>query len=233
MGVFCAASGIRRIATAAFCLAAAVAVYPAAGAGIDRDALPSAPPIALGGDDDRPTSASLDFCRRFPAECEVDLTEPLTVTLTPATWSLLRKVNGHVNDTIKQVADNVHWGVNDRWDFPDDGRGDCEDLQLLKRRLLAEAGLPRRAMRMTVVIDKRDMGHAVLTVLTDRGDLVLDNDVDAVLPWNETGYEFIKREGQHGRAWVALGGEKARIVMASKSVRERIGSKGAGYSVRR
>jgi predicted transglutaminase-like cysteine proteinase len=39
-----------------------------------------------------------------------------------------------------------------RGNLAEDGFGDCEDYQLLKRHLLAEAGLPRRAMRMTVVV---------------------------------------------------------------------------------
>jgi hypothetical protein len=52
---------------------------------------------------------------------------------------------------------------------------------------------------------------------TDRGELILDNERDAVLPWNKTGYEFIKREGSDGTAWVALGGEQDRIVVASRS----------------
>ena len=71
-------------------------------------------------------------------------------------------------------------GVADRWDLAEDGSGDCEDFQLLKRKLLAQSGLPRRAMRMTVVIDEKGEGHAVLTLLTDRGDLVLDNKTSAV-----------------------------------------------------
>src|SRR3712207_7197474 len=45
-----------------------------------------------------------------------------------------------------------------------------EDIQLLKRRMLTEAGLPQRAMRMTVVIDEQGAGHAVMMVRTDRGD---------------------------------------------------------------
>jgi predicted transglutaminase-like cysteine proteinase len=70
------------------------------------------------------------------------------------------------------MTDEEHWGISDRWDLPADGFGDCEDYQLLKRRLLAEAGLPRRAMRMTVVVDETGDGHAVLMVRTDRGDVV-------------------------------------------------------------
>ena len=60
---------------------------------------------------------------------------------------------------------------------------------MLKRKLLVEAGLPRRVLRMTVVIDA-GQGHAVLT-------LILDNRVDAVLPAAEVGYEFINRESSH------------------------------------
>jgi predicted transglutaminase-like cysteine proteinase len=145
------------------------------------------------------------------------MTEPAFVTLTPEIWSLLQRTNLHVNQTITPITDQAHWGVNDRWDYPEDGKGDCEDIQLLKRKLLIEAGLPRRALRMTVVIDRKDAGHAVLTVRTDRGELILDNERDAVLPWNKTGYEFIKREGSDGTAWVALGGEQDRIVVASRS----------------
>ena len=76
-------------------------------------------------------------------------------------------------------------GVEDRWEYPDDGMGDCEDIQLLKRRRLVEAGLPKRALRMAVV---------------------LDNAVGAILSWEETGYQFIKREGQEDdRIWIAFG----------------------------
>ena len=115
-------------------------------------------------------------------------------------------VNRNVNGAIRPVTDEEHWGVADRWDIPTDGAGDCEDFQLLKRKLLAEEGLPRRAMRMTVVIDERGDGHAVLMVRTSRGDFVLDNKTNAVLPWAETGYVFVKRESQDRMGWVSLGG---------------------------
>jgi predicted transglutaminase-like cysteine proteinase len=84
--------------------------------------------------------------------------------------------------------------------------GDCEDIQLLKRRRLIEAGLPKRALRMAVVLDRAGAGHAVLLTYTDHGDFVLDNAVGAILPWEETGYQFIKREGQEDdRIWIAFG----------------------------
>ena len=68
--------------------------------------------------------------------------------------------------------------------------GRLRDLQLLKRKLLVEEGLPRRALRMTVVFDEVGEGHAVLMALTDRGALILDNKRNAVLAWNQTGYTY-------------------------------------------
>src|SRR4051794_24782995 len=121
------------------------------------------------------------------------------------TWSTILEVNRRVNKSVRSLPDRDHWGVPDRWDLAEDGSGDCEDFQLLKRKLLAQSGLPRRAMRMTVVIDEKGEGHAVLMLRTDRGDLILDNKTSAVLPWQRTGYVFIKREAQGSGGWVSLG----------------------------
>ena len=101
-----------------------------------------------------------------------------------------------VNDTIKPITDLEHWGVVERWNYPDDGYGDCEDYVLLKRRLLMQAGWPRQALLITVVRDKRGDGHAVLTVKTDKGEFILDNQNEDVLLWSETGYRFVKRQSQ-------------------------------------
>lgn len=146
------------------------------------------------------------FCEKFRSECAVSVAESDTIDLTPQAWKTIVSVNQRVNSSIRAVTDADHFGVVDTWGFPDDGRGDCEDFQLLKRRLLAEAGLPRRAMRMTVVIDELGEGHAVLMVRTNRGDFVLDNKTSSILPWHRTGYVYIKRESQDTIGWVSLGG---------------------------
>jgi predicted transglutaminase-like cysteine proteinase len=86
---------------------------------------------------------------------------------------------------------------------------------LLKRKLLVEAGLPKRALRMAVVCDEIGDGHAVLLAHTDRGDFVLDNKRKTVLPWTETGYSFVKREGSDGLAWAALRSGQDAITTAS------------------
>ena len=153
-----------------------------------------------------PLWAWADFCNRHRSECASDAAEPSVVRLTKATWDTINAVNRHVNATIKPLSDQDHWGMVDRWDLPEDGYGDCEDYQLLKRKMLAEKGLPRRAMRMTVVIDDKREGHAVLMVRTDRGDFILDNKTNFVLGWNQTSHTFVKREGDDVASWVSLGG---------------------------
>jgi predicted transglutaminase-like cysteine proteinase len=163
-----------------------------------------------------PTQAWVSFCQRQPRECHIDLSQPARITLTPGNWAALTQVNERVNSLILAVTDQDHWGVLDRWDYPDDGLGDCEDIQLLKRKLLVQAGLPHRAMRMAAVIDEQGQGHAVLMVLTDQGDFILDNKRNVILPWRRTGYAFIKREGTNGRAWVALGEQPAQFSTANR-----------------
>ena len=146
------------------------------------------------------------FCEVHPTECAVDVREPEVIALTPEIWRTIVDVNVAVNGEIRPMTDNRQWDVVDSWDFPVTGYGDCEDYQILKRARLVEAGIPRRAMRMTVVLDENNEGHAVLAVRTDRGDLILDNKIDAVKPWALTGYTYIKREGATSMAWVSLGG---------------------------
>jgi predicted transglutaminase-like cysteine proteinase len=126
--------------------------------------------------------------------------------MTSEIWKKIVQINREVNAEIKPMTDKEQWGVVDSWDFPTTGYGDCEDYQLLKRKRLVAAGLPQRALRMTVVLDELNEGHAVLKIRTDRGDFVLDNKTNAVLPWDRTGYVYIKREGHDSTVWVSLGG---------------------------
>lgn len=164
----------------------------------------------------RPIAAWVDFCQTYSGECNLNLAEPTRITWTPAVASTVAAVNRRVNRGLRAMTDQDHLGMPDRWDFAEDGIGDCEDFQLVKRRLLAQAGLPHRAMRMTVVIDEKGEGHAVLTLITDRGDIILDNKTNAVMAWHETGYTFIKRESQDSRSWVSLGGAVSPVVTANR-----------------
>jgi predicted transglutaminase-like cysteine proteinase len=163
-----------------------------------------------------PTPAARRFCRRHPVECRVDVSQAETLELTEATWRTITAVNRHVNASVSAVTDEQHWGVADRWDYPADGRGDCEDIQLLKRKLLVDKGLPRRAMRMAMVLNDEGEGHAVLVIRTDRGDFILDNSRNEVLGWELTRYTFVKREGSAPFVWVGLNDQRGQTVVANR-----------------
>ena len=175
---------------------------------------PSSPAVSIG--EARPLLAWTQFCQRYPSECAVQASEPAMIELTSKLWQTIVQVNRKVNTTVEALTDQDHWGVADRWDFAEDGFGDCEDFQVLKRRLLAEGGLPRRAMLMTVVVDEKGEGHAVLMLRTNRGDFILDNKTDTVLPWHQTGYVFVKREGESQTGWVSLGGATSPLATANR-----------------
>ena len=177
--------------------------------------------------DERPLYASLgditrapigwvEFCKETPAECKGGQSQPRDIVMTQAAWRDLNKVNHWVNETIKPMTDMDHWGVVEKWSIPTDGYGDCEDYVLLKRKMLIDAGWPREALLITVVRDKMGEGHAVLTVKSDKGEFVLDNQNESVVAWTETGYRFVKRQSQGDpNVWVSLGDPRPAALTAS------------------
>ena len=168
------------------------------------------------GDMTRPPIGWVDFCNDHRQECAVQPSSPRDVVLSNAVWRDLLRINHHVNSTIKPLTDLEHWGTVEKWSYPDDGYGDCEDYVLLKRRLLIQAGWPREALLITVVRDKRGDGHAVLTVRTNKGEFILDNQETKVLAWTETGYRFVKRQSQSDpNVWVLLSHPRPAAVTAT------------------
>jgi predicted transglutaminase-like cysteine proteinase len=168
------------------------------------------------GDIARAPIGWVGFCIEYKPECATRPSAPRDVVLSPKSWTDLVRVNAWVNDNVKPMTDLEHWGVVDRWNYPDDGYGDCEDYVLLKRRMLVQAGWPREALLITVVRDKKGEGHAVLTVKTDKGEYILDNQESEILLWSQTGYRFVKRQSQSDpNVWVSLGEPRAAPVTTS------------------
>lgn len=151
-----------------------------------------------------------EFCRTHWAECRyTGNSDP--VVLTDAVWSELNAVNRHVNATIAALTDRQIYGQEEFWAYPTNV-GDCEDFVLLKRRLLADAGIALGNLLVTMVFLPDGQGHAVLTVRTDRGDLVLDNLSNEVRLWTETGYRFVKRQStRDAGVWVTISGGAVAI----------------------
>jgi len=145
-----------------------------------------------------------EFCQRNADDCAERSPVRTRVELTPALWNQLVSVNASVNLTIKAATDDEIFGRPEYWAYPETA-GDCEDLVLLKRRTLIEKGWPAGTLLITVVRQTNGEGHAVLTVLTDRGDLILDNLQPRVLVWNETDYAYVKRQSEtFAGGWMAI-----------------------------
>jgi len=164
----------------------------------------------------QPPPGWVEFCAQQPSECTGPAAAPREVALSREAWIDLVRANKWVNETIKPLTDLEHWGVVERWSYPDDGYGDCEDYVLLKRRMLIRSGWPRETLLVTVVRDQKDEGHAVLTVTTNKGDYILDNQNKDILLWSDTGYRFVKRQSQSNPdVWVSLGAQQPAIATAT------------------
>ena len=144
------------------------------------------------------------FCGRRPEACAARVTPALRPQLSPRQWELVNRINSYVNAEVAPASDEQIYGEPEHWEYPA-ARGDCEDYALLKQRYLEALGLPRSALLLTVVLDDRNEGHAVLTLATSEGDFILDNRRDGVRRWADSDYTFLKRQSQRDpRDWTAL-----------------------------
>jgi predicted transglutaminase-like cysteine proteinase len=148
----------------------------------------------------------IQFCEDNPKDCINEAPSASQIHLNQKALSILEKVNNDVNKSVKQVSDLVNYGVIEFWGYPKNGKGDCEDFVVEKRKRLIELGYPRSALLITIVRDLKNEGHAILTVRTDKGDIILDNQEYRLKMWFQTDYQFIKRQSEDNQnLWLALG----------------------------
>ncbi|WP_428670485.1 transglutaminase-like cysteine peptidase [Roseibium sp.] len=153
------------------------------------------------------------FCRDNGWACPDERYEPVVVRLDEARWNELIAINAEVNRRIRPMTDEDLFGKVEYWTYPVDGYGDCEEYVLEKQRVLIEAGWPKSALLITVAKDTQNAGHAVLTVRTDHGDMILDNQIEAVLPWYSTPYRYIKRQSARSPlAWTGISDTRVTTV---------------------
>ncbi len=151
-----------------------------------------------------PPLGFVQFCERWPGECNPSSNHENRFAATPQRLSELDEVNRRVNSQIAPATDQELYGTAEHWTLPTD-RGDCEDYALLKRQLLLQRGWPSSVLLMTVVRDERGDGHAVLTARTSQGDFILDNKVSDIRIWHKTGYRFVMRQSfVEPRLWMSL-----------------------------
>lgn len=137
------------------------------------------------------------FCLTNASQCRGGGSS--VVSLTEAVLSKLELTNRQVNRAIRPTADR-----GDVWQLGVT-RGDCEDYVLAKRAELIRAGLPASALRIAAAKTSGGVGHAVLVVRTDQGDLVLDNLTSTIKYANQSSLRWVAMTTANGRAWQRIG----------------------------
>jgi len=138
------------------------------------------------------------FCIQNPDECRIDADRRLAYS--PNLMQDLARINLHVNRAMEARYDD---GA-DRWTVGG-ATGDCEDFVLTKRSQLVGAGIPAGALRIATALTRSGSGHAVLVVLTNRGDFVLDNMTNQIKPWDQTGLKMLSISGADPSKWYKIG----------------------------
>jgi predicted transglutaminase-like cysteine proteinase len=148
-----------------------------------------------------PPFAYIQFCVHNRAACRnttgrLAMTGSNKVELTKRLERQLTSVNQSINASMQPRRD----GPNDSWAVG--GRtGDCEDFALTKRARLIAAGWPSSALAMTVVRTRSGESHAVLSVHTSRGILVLDNLEKSIRPLSKVPYRLIAMQDGSPMVW--------------------------------
>ncbi len=150
------------------------------------------------------------FCETHARECVSGNPEEVRFSADDDRMAELDRLNRHVNKIIRPATDLELYGEVERWTIPGNA-GDCEDYALLKRQLLMARGWPASSLLITVVLDEKNEGHAVLTARTAQGDFVLDNKVNDIRPWHKVRYTFVSRQSYiDPMVWVALDNKDGR-----------------------
>lgn len=141
------------------------------------------------------------LCRQYDWACA-------SGPIAPAGAEVLKiagKINSAANAAIRPISDQNQFAVMERWSLPTGRGGDCEDYALYKKRALIAAGVSPNRLLVAVVLDRKRQPHAVLVLRSDMGDFVLDNMTRRVLPWQKTGYAFIRMQDPKNPArWVSV-----------------------------
>lgn len=120
----------------------------------------------------------VDFCRRNPTDCEFRTETPVAVSFSE--WQEKLEIAQSLNSVYKPATDMEIYGVDEYWTRPSK-KADCEDYAIAKRDLLLSFNMPASAVFYVVGLDERRAGHAVLGIRTDRGDICLENRINAIV----------------------------------------------------
>ena len=124
------------------------------------------------------------FCQKYPGECAV-ANAGNSLAWSPSRAAELQSVNRLVNARIAPKNDRSDdvWSLSPR-------AGDCEDYAVTKRHILIRNGWPSSALRLAIGYTRGGEGHLVLAVRTDQGDVILDNETNAIRNWRDAGLNW-------------------------------------------
>jgi predicted transglutaminase-like cysteine proteinase len=190
-------------ASAAFAFSAVQPAVAAGPTGLARH-FRTAPSISYIVANKRTTApfAHVRFCMDNPSQCISG--GAAMMDMDADREDQLVRVNTGVNRSIKPVNDSATTAAGDVWSL-DVAEGDCEDFALTKREKLLAMGWSPRALRIAMATTASGVGHAVLVVKTDKGDLVLDNRTSQIKNWRYTDLKIVKiQSGDNARQWYTL-----------------------------
>jgi len=126
-------------------------------------------------------------------------------------WVQINDVNKKVNKEVTFTADIDLFGKSDFWDIVENA-GDCDDYAVTKRSMLRDMFPDNHdAFRLATcwIESRKGPGtggyHAVLIVVTDDGDYLLDNRYATILPFNKAPYKWHLRENPNSPKWDIIG----------------------------
>jgi predicted transglutaminase-like cysteine proteinase len=127
--------------------------------------------------------ARLQSCKADPDSCTTEASKFWTLVgqvKAVGGQAKLEKANQLANSAIAYASDMSLHGQLDRWSAPlaslKLGKGDCEDYAILKYRVLTEAGVPAKDLKILLVRDTAvRVDHAVLAARTNDRWFILDN----------------------------------------------------------
>lgn len=155
-----------------------------------------------------------------PAQCPAARWASLVAELSQLPLrARVDRVNTAFN-ALPYVPAAQNWGDPLYWETPYEllaKGGQCEDYAIAKFLALARSGVPESALHFVVVHDSvSHLDHAITLVSVDGEDLVLDNQVDVVLPaasvsrytpyysLNDSGIQVFARPADRMAAQLAL-----------------------------
>lgn len=122
----------------------------------------------------------------------------------PPTMALVTSINGHVNRNVKYKTDMEIYKKKDFWTTLEAGGfGDCDDYAMTKRALLMKEGVLPSCLKLATcwVEPPTKEYHAVLLLVTNKGDMLLDNRISNVSLWSRPNYTW--HTVQEGKSWKA------------------------------